>query len=164
MPKDGGYYLFRINQPKDEGRYYYNFWLPFSLEPNQADESLMSGINIEIKPVDRVWVKQIAKQAAMDGWQTLNKEFYDDGGSVSYDYFLNKNEPAVSLFFRYDMSLGEYASLSIRYVHPSDIPGWLLDIQQHKEAVMQTFDAAKYVGCAGVLGRRTAGAKVECIQ
>lgn len=142
----------------------YDFWLPFEVSEKEASDSLMNQTAIQIKTVDSSWPSQIDARAKQNKWQNLDEDNYLDGGSTISKYYLSAHVPAVEIFYKWNMSTGKYDSLSLKFIHPAQLPAWLLKIQQDKLVRNEPFDAAGYADCVGALIQLKNPDRVECLK
>lgn len=141
---------------------YYDLRVPAKIGDQDLFDGLMNGKTITIAGVNTcAQIKQMAKE---DGWQMLGTpRVFDDGGSVSIDYFKANDKPAVTMFCRWDMGTGRYTSVALKFIHPASMGSWLLVIQNYMVLTNQDFSAAKMMGCDGVLVK-TVGDSTKCVS
>jgi len=110
---------------------YYGFRLPLRLSQQDVNNSLKDSKELTVENVSLEWIDLIDQMALKDGWQVLETRHFNDGGSVMKKYFKSKSNPAVQLFYKWDLNSGRYKSLSVLFIPPAKIDTWLSGIQSH---------------------------------
>jgi len=154
--------LFLINTEKTYT--YHSLRVPVELEENKVSESLMNKQPIKI---EKDICPQTLEMAKEDNWQILDTNHYTDGGSISYDLFKDKNQPAVAIFCKYEMALARYSETTIVFIHPARIGSWLLDLNSHPKRTMgsvERINVEQLMDCDGTIIRGQMPETVECIK
>lgn len=100
--------------------YYHGFPLPFNIEETEIDDSLFKDKSINID--DHIGFRlpeKITKKAEENGWKKSSEEKYLDGGSLRLRYDREVDEPAVEMFYFWDMVRGAYVGVTINFIYPS---------------------------------------------
>ncbi|MDP2812237.1 MAG: hypothetical protein Q8O32_00900 [bacterium] len=142
---------------------YYKFRFPFALDEQQISNSLMKKELIKISSIQLLWPDSIEKMAKQDGWTKINESNLNDGGSSFVSYFMDKDNPAVNLFYNWDISKGNFEYISIQFIHPAYIGSWLLDIRSNRSIRGESLNIEELMDCDGIIAKTT-GDSTECIK
>jgi len=138
-----------ITQTTELDKYvYYNFHFPSELSGEEVNDSLLGSNSINKNGVENNWLSWIEQKNKAAGWQLLNTAQYSDGGSKREYYFLNKNNPAVEMFYQWDMTQGKFTNMDVKFIHLSRLCSWLAKIRNEKVMIGGNLDIQKLADCS----------------